>query len=67
MAAIYLPANPGKHAHVKHIENKYHFVRTLVREDKLVTQHVGTNDQLADVMTKGLARVKFQRFRSLIG
>jgi hypothetical protein len=67
MAAIVLTTKPGKHHKSKHIDNKYHFVRLLVGRNELRIQHVGTNDQIADVMTKALARVKFERFRDLLG
>ncbi|KAJ0394166.1 hypothetical protein ATCC90586_002222 [Pythium insidiosum] len=58
---------PGKHRHSKHIDNKYHFVRLLQVDGRIVVSHVGTNDMIADIMTKGLARVKFERFRDLLG
>ena len=66
-AAIVLTSKPGKHHKSKHIDNKYHFVRLLVARDELKIQHVGTNEMIADVMTKGLSRVKFERFRDLLG
>ena len=67
MAAIVLTTKSGKHHKSKHFDNKYHFVRLLVSQDELRIQHVGTDDMIADTMTKGLARVKFERFRDLLG
>jgi hypothetical protein len=66
MAAIYLSEKPGKHHHVKHIENKYHYVRSLVQDKKLRTEYINTEEQVADVMTKALARVKFTKFRAML-
>ena len=67
MAAIYLSEKPGKHHHVKHIENKFHYVRSLVQDKRLTTEYVNTQEQVADVMTKALARVKFVKFRTMLG
>lgn len=39
MAPIYLSEKPGKHNKVKHIENRFHYVRNLVERKKLKTQH----------------------------
>jgi hypothetical protein len=64
--SIYLAAKPGKHSKTKHIENKYHLVRHLVEAGHLATEHVGTNDMVADIMTKSLGRVKFERCREML-
>lgn len=66
MASIYMTARPGKHSRTKHIENKYHVSRDLVERDQLKVQHVGTNDMVADIMTKALGAVKFARFRNAL-
>ncbi|KAE9041096.1 hypothetical protein PR003_g4605 [Phytophthora rubi] len=68
MASIYMTERPGKHSRVKHIENKFHKAGDLVEKKPLRVQHVGTNDMVADVMTKGLGRgrVKSERFRSML-
>jgi len=57
-------AKPGKHSKSKHIDNKYHMVRRNVELKRLTTQHIGTDDMVADVMTKALAVVKFSKFRA---
>ncbi|KAE8911626.1 hypothetical protein PF003_g4602 [Phytophthora fragariae] len=61
--AIALTAKPGKHSKSKHIDNKRHMVRRNVELKLLTTQHVGTEDMVADIMTKALGAVKFARFR----
>jgi hypothetical protein len=38
-----------------------------VEDGRIVLQQVPTGDQLADIMTKSLARVKFQELRGRIG
>lgn len=51
----------------KHIDVKFHFLRNLVWEGRYVLTQVSTKDQLADIMTKGLTRVNFERFVSMMG
>lgn len=41
-------------------------LRHHVEAEVSATKHVGTNDMVADIMTKALERVKFERFRHLM-
>jgi hypothetical protein len=66
-SAIDLARNPVHHERSKHIETKYHYIRKCVEDGRIVLQQVPTGDQLADIMTKSLARVKFQELRGRIG
>jgi hypothetical protein len=65
-AALYLSEKPGKHSKTKHIENKYHYVRNLVEQNEVRTEHCSTEEMIADIMTKGLGRIKFQKFREMM-
>jgi hypothetical protein len=47
----------------KYIQNKFYLVQHLVEEERLRTRHVGTNDMIADAMTKPLPENKFDRCR----
>ncbi|XP_026442045.1 uncharacterized protein LOC113341352 [Papaver somniferum] len=53
-SAIALSANPVFHARIKHIEIKYHTVRELIESVFLVVSHVLSEEQIADIFTKGL-------------
>ena len=65
--AIDLSKNAKHHTRTKHIDISHHFAREKVESGEVVIVHCPTDDMLADVMTKGLARVKFQKFRDALG
>uniref|UniRef100_A0A8D8BNM2 Copia protein n=2 Tax=Culex pipiens TaxID=7175 RepID=A0A8D8BNM2_CULPI len=52
---------------LKHVDVKYHFLRDLVKEDKICLQFLKSEDQLADMMTKGLPPGAFRKHRASIG
>ena len=52
--------NPVFHDKSKHIEIKYHYIRDMVQRGAVKLQYVVTNEQIDDVLTKPLARVKFE-------
>jgi hypothetical protein len=66
-SAIALSKNPVLHARSKHIKTKYHFIRECVDRGEVALLSVGTVDQLADILTKPLARVRFEELRGKIG
>ena len=65
--AIDLSKNPKYHNRTKHIDIAYHFTRERVLSNELSVQYCPTNDMLADVLTKGVGRVQFEKFRDLMG
>ena len=48
-------------------EIKYHYIRDILQRGVVKLQHVATEEQIADVLTKPLARVKFEYFREKLG
>jgi hypothetical protein len=67
MLAIALSKDPVFHDRSKHIKTKYHFIRECVDNGEVVLESVSTADQLADILTKPLVRVRFQELREKIG
>ncbi|GAU42103.1 hypothetical protein TSUD_134870 [Trifolium subterraneum] len=67
LSAINISKNPIQHSRTKHIDIRHHFIRDLV-EDKIVTlEHIGTEDQLADIFSKALDAVQFEKLRGKLG
>jgi hypothetical protein len=58
-SAISLSKNPVLHDRSKHIKIRYHFIRECVEHGEIHLEFVGTHDQLADILTKPLAKVRF--------
>ena len=50
--AINLAKNPVNHQRSKHIDIKYHFLRSEIQTGNLILQYVSTEDNLADIFTK---------------
>uniref|UniRef100_I1PRH8 Reverse transcriptase Ty1/copia-type domain-containing protein n=1 Tax=Oryza glaberrima TaxID=4538 RepID=I1PRH8_ORYGL len=66
-SALALAKNPVFHERNKHIDLQYHFIRDCLEEGSINASFITTMDQLADILTKALGRVKFQELRAKIG
>ena len=66
-AAVRLAQNPEYHRRTKHIRLRHFFVREKVTEGELGIQHVSTEEQVADIMTKPLHFPTFKKFCKLLG
>ena len=55
------------HSHTKHIRVKYHYTRELVLAGEVSVLRVGSKDNVADILTKPLSRVDFQRLCHYLG
>ena len=65
--AIALSKNPKDHPRTKHIDVKYHYVRETIENKSIDLLYCPTADMLADVMTKGLPKHSFEKFRVSMG
>jgi hypothetical protein len=66
-SAVALIKNPVLSGRSKHIEVKYHLMRECAEQGMLEVSEVRTEDQLGDILTKALGRLKFQEMRTRIG
>jgi hypothetical protein len=66
-SAIALSKNPVHHDRSKHIDTRYHFIRDCVDRGEVDVEHVSTVEQLADILTKALGRVRFAELRQKLG
>jgi hypothetical protein len=66
-SAMKLAKNPQFHDRTKHIEVRYHFLRRKVEEGEIELEYIPTGDQVADIMTKGLAGDKHMKFSKKMG
>eukprot|EP00253_Pinus_taeda_P012149 PITA_12149 len=66
-SGIRLSENLVFHDRSKHIDIRYHYIRDMVQRGAIRLQHIGTDEQVADILTKPLGKVKFLNFREQLG
>jgi len=66
-SAINLTKNPIQHSKTKHIEIRHHFIRDHIEKGDIEIVFVKTENQLADLFTKSLARDRFNKLRTELG
>ena len=66
-SAIALSKNPVFHDRSKHIDVRYHFIRECIGDGKMDIENVRTEEELADILTKPLARDRFCELRVKLG
>jgi hypothetical protein len=58
-SAINMSFNPIHHSRAKHIEIDQHFIRKKVEDKEIEPVYVPTEEQVADILTKGLTKDRF--------
>ena len=58
-STIALSKNPIFRERSEHIDTKYQFIRKCVKVGRVAIDHIRTEDQFADILTKFLGRAKF--------
>lgn len=67
MSAIAMTKNQAYHSRTKHIDIRYHFIRSLVTNKDIVLKFCNTKEQVADILTKALPLEKQENFRKQMG
>ena len=59
--------NPKFHSHTKDIDIKFHFIREKTKDSEITLKYCSTQEMIADALAKPLGKIKFQRFKDLMG
>ena len=65
--AIALAKNPVYHQRSKHIDIRYHFIRSEVQEGAVSLSYVQSERNIADLFTKPVSKVKLKLFFNVKG
>ena len=66
-SAIKLSENPVQSKRTKHIDIRYHFIRLQVEDGIVNVEYIPTNENVADMFTKPLSKVKLLEFEMIRG
>ena len=66
-STIKLSKNLVMHGRSKHIDVRFHFLHDLTRDGVVELKHCGTQEQIADIMTKSLKLDVFSEITQVIG
>jgi hypothetical protein len=58
-STLALAKNPVFHEWSKHIRVRYHFIRGCLEDGSFMVCYINTKDQLEDLLTRSLGRIKF--------
>ena len=65
--ALFVSQNAVTERRTKHIDIRFHFIRQTAERGDIIVHDCRTDDMIADIFTKPLGRVKFEKFRFLLG
>ena len=66
-SCIKISINLVFHDKSKHIEIKYHYLRDMVLRKAVELKYISIEDQIADILTNPLPKVKFHFFKDKLG
>ena len=61
-AAISIAPNPVLHDRTKHVEVDKHFIKEKIENGQICMTYIPTDEQIADVLTKGLSKKQLEKF-----
>ena len=65
--SIFIASNPVTEKRSKHIDIRYHYIREVIRRKIVEVYFIAGEENPADILTKNLGHVKFQKFRAMLG
>jgi hypothetical protein len=66
-SSINIANNPIFHARTKHVEAQFHFVREKLQSNEIALMYCNTSENVVDIFTKPLGKIKFELFREMLG
>ena len=66
-SAIHLVKNSTLHSKKKHIQLRYHFIRSVLEDGQLKLDKIHTDDNPADMLTKVVTREKLNSSSASVG
>ncbi|KAL4354076.1 hypothetical protein GQ457_06G014380 [Hibiscus cannabinus] len=64
---VAIAKNPIFHGKTKHFKIKFHFVREVEQNNEITLVHCSSENQLANIRTKPLSKIRFEDLRMQIG
>ena len=66
-SAIHLAKNSAFHSKTKHIQLRYHFIRSILEDGQLKLEKIHTSQNPADMLTKAVTREKLSTCSVSVG
>jgi hypothetical protein len=66
-SSIKLANNPIYHSRTKHVDAQFHFVRKKLQSNEIALMYCNTYENVVDIFTKPLGKIKFELFREMLG
>lgn len=66
-SCIKIAESSGEHKRMKHINVKYNFIREAIENGEIRLKYLQSNEQIADIMTKGLGKILFEKHKKNLG
>lgn len=55
------------HARTKHVDAQFHFIREKIQSKEIFIEYHNTCENVADIFTNPLGKMKFELFREILG
>ena len=66
-SSLFIGSNPVQEKWTKHIDIHYHYICECIKNDKVSVVFIPGTDNPANMFTKNLDQIKFEKFREHLG